>query len=100
MARYWVLRKLAGLVLLSGVVCAVRMPAAAGGIRSTLFLGLLLRSQSGCVWWCCCPLVGVRVVSGVLDVGVVGGSGRWASNRFTGCVWVGSFGAWSGRLVG
>ena len=70
LARCWVLRKRAGLVLLSRAVCAVRMPAAAGGIRSTLFLGLLLRSQSGCVWWCCHLLGGVRVVSGALGLWV------------------------------
>ena len=72
MARCWVLRKRAGLVVLVRVVCAVRMLAVSGGIRFSLFLGLLLRSQSGCAWWCCCSLVGVRVLLGVLGCGCGG----------------------------
>ena len=96
LARCWVLRKRAGLVLLSMVVCAVRMPAVAGGIRSTLFLGLLLRSQSGCAWWCCCSLVGVRVLLGVLGCGCGGWLGplgieplHWmcVGRVFRGLVW-------------
>ena len=87
MARCWVLRKRAGLVLLSLVVCAVRMLAAAGGVGSSLFLGLLLRSWFWVrlvvlspAWW------GEGGVGRSGVVGVVGGSGRWASNRSAGCV--------------
>ena len=72
MARCWVLRKRAGLVLLSLVVCAVRMLAGAGGVGSSLFLGLLLRSWFWVRLVVLSPACGVRVVSGALGLGCGG----------------------------
>ena len=45
MARCWVLRKRAGLVVPSGVLCAVRTAFSGGGARSSLSSGLLLCSR-------------------------------------------------------
>ena len=58
-----------------------------GGVGLPLFSGLLL-----CLWSWVRPVVllpawwGGGGVGGSGVVGVVGGSGRWASNRFAGCV--------------
>ena len=100
MARCWVLRKRAGLVLLLMVVCAVRMLAVDGGVGCSLFLGLLL-----CSWFwvrlvVLSPACGVRVVSGGLGLWV------WWVARAVGhrtallVAWVRSFGAWSLLPVG
>ena len=85
LARCWVLRKRAGLVVPSGVLCAVRMGLAGGGARSSLSSGLLLCSR----WRACrvllvAPLVGVAGGTGRACAGVVGGSGLRASNRSAG----------------
>ena len=59
MARCWVLRKRAGLVVSSGVLCAVRMGLAGGGARSSLSSGLLLCSR-----WRACRVLLVACVWG------------------------------------
>ena len=100
MARCWVLRKRAGLVLLSVVVCAVRMLA--------VVVGLGCRCSRGC---CCARRFWVRPVAlspALWGGGVAGRSGVWvwwvarAVGHRTALLvaWVGSFGATSGRLVG
>ena len=100
MARCWVLRKRSGLVLLSRVVCAVRMLAVAGGFGSSLFLGLLLRSRFRVRLVVLSSVGGVRVVSGGLGLRV------WWVARAVGhrtallVAWVRSFGAWSLLPVG